>query len=154
MGRTAVTRVLARTAWGGLAVVVAAWLALVEVFWLPLRVGGLLVPVSVAAAVAGNLLLVDLVHRRTGSRALALLPALTWLGVALAASMRRPEGDLLLIGSGALGLLSLAFLLLGVVAAAVAVGRMLSRPPAAVRRPVSPPSRARDRAGSGSGGAR
>jgi hypothetical protein len=154
MGRTAVTRVLAGTAWGGLAVVVAAWLAVVEVFWLPLRVGGLLVPVSVAAAVAGNLLLVDLVHRRTGSRALALLPALTWLGVALAASMRRPEGDLLLIGTGALGFLSLAFLLLGVVAAAVAVGRMLSRPPAAVPPLVSPRSRARDRAGSGTGGAR
>ena len=108
------------------AVVVAGWLALVEVFWLPFRIGGLLVPVSVLAAVAGNLLLVELVHRRAGSRAVALLPALTWLGIAVGSSMRRPEGDLLIVGSGGLGAVGLAFLLLGVLAAAVAGVRALA----------------------------
>ena len=140
-------RPLVLTAWAVLAVVAAAWLALVEVFWLPLRVGGLLVPVSVVVAVAGNLLLVDLVLRRSRSRTAALLPALTWVGVAGAASMRRPEGDLLMVGSGGLGAVGLAFLLLGVLSAAVAVGRALAyRPPA----PITPA----ERVGSGSGGAR
>jgi hypothetical protein len=120
----------------------AAWLALVEVFWLPLRVAGVLVPVSVAAAVAGNLLLVPLAARLTGSRVLAVLPAFVWLTVAVAASIRRPEGDLVITGGGFSGFVNLAFLLLGVVAAAFAVGRVLAAP---VSRP---------RSGSGSGGAR
>ncbi len=112
-----------------LVTVLAAWLALVEVFWLPLRVFGVPLPVSVAAAVAGNLLLVALAARLTGSRLAAVLPALVWLVVAVGASLRRPEGDLLLVGGGVLGFLSLAFLLAGVVAAAFAVGKVLAAPP-------------------------
>ena len=57
--------------WAVPAVLLAGWLALVEVFWLPLRVGGVVFPVSVLAAVAGNLLLVDAAHRLSGSRAVA-----------------------------------------------------------------------------------
>ena len=126
MGRTAGPRLLLLTAWSVLAVATAGWLAVVEVLWLPLRIGGLLVPVSVLAAVVGNLLLVDLVHRTSRSRVVALLPALTWAAVAAAATLRRPEGDLLIIGSGGLGAVGLAFLLLGVLAAAVAVARALT----------------------------
>ena len=144
----------AETVGRGLTVVaVAAWLALVEVFWLPLRVAGVLVPISVVAAVVGNLLLVGLALRLTGSRLVAVLPALTWLGVTLAAMDRRPEGDLILVGTGALGTVSLAFLLFGVLAAAFAVGRALGGP---VARPTAPrrPDPAPHPAGSGSGGAR
>ncbi len=97
------------------------------------------------AAVAGNLLLVALAARLTGSRLAAVLPAVVWLVVAVGASLRRPEGDLLLVGGGVLGLLSLAFLVAGVVAAAFAVGKVLAAP----RGGVSPA-----RTGSGSGGAR
>ena len=111
-----------------LVTVLAAWLALVEVFWLPLRVFGVPVPVSVVAAVVGNLLLVGLAARLTGSRLAAVLPAVVWLVIAVAASLRRPEGDLLLVGGGVLGYLSLAFLLAGVVAAAFAVGKVLAAP--------------------------
>ena len=93
-----------------LVVAVAGWLALVEVFWLPLRVAGVLVPLSVPAAVAVNYVLVTGVHRLTGSRAVAVLPALTWLAVALAATVRRPEGDLVAVGTGGLGAVPLAFL--------------------------------------------
>ena len=136
---------------GAVAVVAgAAWLALVEVFWLPLRVGGVLVPVSVVAAVVGNLLLVGLALRLTGSRLVAALPALTWGVVVVAAMDRRPEGDLILTGQGALGVVNLAFLLLGVAAGAVAVGWALGSPP---RRPDLS-ERAPHPAGSGSGGAR
>jgi hypothetical protein len=118
-----------------LVTVLAAWLALVEVFWLPLRVFGVPVPVSVVAAVVGNLLLVGLAARLTGSRLGAVLPAVVWLVVAVGASLRRPEGDLLLTGGGVLGFLSLAFLLAGVVAAAFAVGKVLAAPRAGADRP-------------------
>jgi hypothetical protein len=110
------------------AVLVAAWFALVEVFWLPLRIGGVPVPLSIPAAAVGNLLLVTLTHRITGSRVAAVLPAAVWLAVVVPASQQRPEGDLVLTGGG----LGLAFLLLGVLGASVAVGRVLGtpRPPA------------------------
>ena len=154
MGRTALPRALVLGAWAVLGVVLAAWLAVVEVFWLPLRVGALLVPVSVVAAIAGNLLLIELVHRRTGSRVGALLPPATWVVVAVAASLRRPEGDLLLVGSGGLGFVGIAFLLGGFVAAAVGVGRVLARPRPPVSVPVSAPAAAPGPSGSGSGDAR
>src|SRR5215203_1869192 len=109
-------------------VVVAGWLALVEVFWLPLRVGGLLVPLSLVAAVVGNLLLPAAALRFSGSRLVAVLPAVAWLVVAVAAMIRRPEGDLVMTGGGATGVLNLAFLMLGVVAAAFSVGRVLGGP--------------------------
>jgi hypothetical protein len=126
----AVSLVLAALA----AVLVAGWLALVEVFWLPLRIAGVLVPLSVLVAVVGNYLLVVGALWLTGSRVVAVLPALVWLVVALGATTRRPEGDLVAVGSGGLGAVTLAFLGLGVVAAAFAVGRVLAAP----RRPVGP----------------
>jgi len=121
-----VSRAVALLGWGLLAVAVAAWLSIVEVLWLPLRVGGVLVPVSVAAAVVGNLVLVNLAHRVSRSRVVALLPAVVWLVIALAASQRRPEGDLLLLGGGTAGAVNLAFLLLGVLSAAYAVARVVA----------------------------
>jgi hypothetical protein len=140
-------------AWGVVAVLVAGWLALVEVFWLPLRIGGVLVPLSVLAAVVGNLLLVGAAHRLSGSRVVAVLPALVWLVVAVAAMMRRPEGDLVMTGGGATGTINLGFLLLGVTAAAFGVGRALAGPR---RRPLVGPDGATPPApaGSGTGGAR
>jgi hypothetical protein len=123
-------RALQLLGWAVAAVLVAGWLALVEVFWLPWRVGGVPVPISLVAAVFGNVLLVDAARRLSGSRLVAVLPALVWLGVALAAASRRPEGDLLLPGGDAVTqLVNLGFLLLGVVAAAFAVGRALAGPP-------------------------
>ena len=140
--------------WSGgvLALVVAVWLATVEVFWLPLRMGGVLLPVSVVVAVVGNLLLPRLALRLSASRLVAALTGVAWLVVVVAAMIRRPEGDLLITGGGATGVVNLAFLMLGVLAAAFAVGRALGgprRPPVRPREtPVARP------AGSGTGGAR
>jgi hypothetical protein len=137
-------RALHLLGWSALAAVVAAWLALVEVFWLPWRVGGVPIPVSVVAAVVGNLLLVDAARWLSGSRLVAVLPAVVWLAIAVTAAVPRPEGDLLLPGGDVVtSTINLGFLLLGVVAAAFAVGRALGTP---VLRPPT--------AGSGSGGAR
>ena len=82
-----IARLVARTGWAVVAVAVAAWLALVEAFWLPLRAGAVPIPLSVLAAVAGNLLLVRLAHRLSGSRAVAVLPGVVWLVVALGAGL-------------------------------------------------------------------
>ncbi|MGY1743944.1 hypothetical protein [Blastococcus sp. SYSU D00695] len=115
-----------RAAAGGLvAAALAVWAALVEVLWLPLRVGDVPLPVSIPAALAANLLLVTLTHRVTGSRVAAVLPALAWLAVVLVASQQRAEGDLLLTGSWQ----GLAFLLVGVLGASLAVGRVLAGAP-------------------------
>jgi hypothetical protein len=133
-----------RIGWAVVAVLVAGWLALVEIFWLPLRIGGVLVPVSILVAVVGNLLLPGLLMRVSGSRLVAVLPAVVWLVVAVTAMSRRPEGDVVMLGRGTLGTLNLVFLLVGVLAAAVAVGRTLG---------ARPPVRPRDPAGSGNGGA-
>jgi hypothetical protein len=117
---------------GVLAVVVAAWFAVLEVLWLPLRIGGFPVPLSIPVAVAVNLLLVTSAHRLTGSRLAAVLPAVVWLAVVLPASQQRPEGDLLVLGDWR----GLVFLLFGVLAAAVALGRVLGTP----RPPVGEPA--------------
>ena len=147
-------RALQLAGWAVTFVVLAAWLALVEVFWLPWRVGGVPVPVSVVAAVAGNLLLVGAARRLSGSRLVAVLPAAVWLGVVIAAASRRSEGDLLLPGGDTVtSTVNLGFLLVGVVAAAFAVGRALGSGPAQPRGPVRPQV-SRPAAGSGSGGAR
>jgi hypothetical protein len=115
--------------WAALAVLVAAWLTLVEVFWLPWRVGGVPVPVSLLAAVGGNMLLIGGARRLSGSRLVAVLPAVVWLGIVVAATVRRPEGDLLLPGGdNVTSTINLGFLLLGVVAAAFAVGRAVGAP--------------------------
>ena len=119
----------ARQVGGGVAVLVAAvWIALVEVFWLPLRIGGILLPVSVVAAVVANLLLPRLALRLSGSKVVAGLTGVAWLVVIVAGMIRRPEGDLLITGGGATGVVNLAFLLCGVLAAAFAVGRALGGP--------------------------
>jgi hypothetical protein len=137
-----------RVCWGLTVLVVALWLALAEVFWLPLRVGGVLVPVSIVVAVVGNLLLPTAALRLSGSRLVAVLAVVPWLVVAVAAMIRRPEGDLVMSGSEALGVVNLAFLMLGVLAAAFSVGRALGGP----RRPPvggdDAPAPAGSRAGS------
>jgi hypothetical protein len=138
-----------RVGGGVLVLVLAVWLALVEVFWLPLRIGGVLVPLSVVAAVAANLLMPRLGLRLSGSRVVAGFTGVAWLVVVVAGMIRRPEGDLIITGGGATGVVNLGFLLCGVLAAAFAVGRALGGPRPPVRREPEP-----GRAGSGSGGAR
>jgi hypothetical protein len=128
-----------RTAgWGLAAVLVSAWLAVVEVFWLPLRIGGVLVPLSVVGAVAGNLAIGAAARRLSGTGTAAVLAAGAWLVVVVAAMIPRSEGDLLIVGGGTTGVVNIVFLMAGVVSAAYATGRAL----------------ARGRAGSGTGGAR
>ena len=65
--RVSTARRLQVVGWSVAAVLVSAWMAVVEVLWLPLRVGGVLVPLSVVGAVVGNLRSVIGARRLSGS---------------------------------------------------------------------------------------
>jgi hypothetical protein len=98
--------------------VAVGWLAVqaavVECFLVPLHIGRWPLPVSVLAAVVGNVLLARLMARLTGRRTTAALPPVLWLVVVLVLAAPRSEGDLVLPGT----LTGLAFLFLGATAGA------------------------------------
>ncbi|CAN5369170.1 hypothetical protein BH24ACT9_BH24ACT9_13420 [soil metagenome] len=123
---------------GGLFVVVVAGAsAVVEVFYLPLRAGSVLIPLSIPAAIAGNLAFTRAMYEVAGSVWAALLPGAVWLGVIGRSAVARPEGDLLITdggGSTATAMVNLAFLLLGSLSLAFAVGT-LRRPDRRVQPP-------------------
>ena len=102
--------------------VVGLALGVIGSFLVPLRVGGTLVPLAPVLAVVGNVAVGVLGARAVGSRAGAVVPAAGWLLVVLALGSARPEGDVVLPGGGGEGMVALAFILLGAVAAAVGVG--------------------------------
>lgn len=110
-----------------LVLVLATACAVVEVFYLPLRVNSVLVPVAVLAAAIGNVVFTRLMYAVTGSILAALFPALAWLAVIARAATARPEGDLLITdGGGSTGsvLVNLGFFLVGAGAGAYAVGTL------------------------------
>ena len=119
---------------GGLLVAAAAVeAAVLEVFYVPLRAGRVVLPVSVVAAVVLNVALPRLMYAATRSRGATVAPAALWLVVVVGLSLGRPEGDVVLPGTG----MGLALLLGGAAAAAYGIARAL--PPR--RRP--PPGRPR-----------
>jgi len=128
---------------GGLFVLLLAVMcAILEVFYLPLRVGSILVPISVAAAVAGNVAFTRAMYVLSGSIWPALLPGALWLAVIARSSISRPEGDLLITDGGSStgsALINLLFLLLGSLALAFAVGT-LRRGKQTGRTPAAPSS--------------
>jgi hypothetical protein len=109
---------------GGVIAGAAAEFAVLECFLLPLRIGSVAAPLSIPAAALGNVGLPALAYRLTGSRALASLPVIVWVAVVALASLPRPEGDLIVAGTWR----GVAFLLVGAVAGAYAVGRLLGAP--------------------------
>jgi hypothetical protein len=108
---------------GGLLVAVGSvQAAVLEAFYLPLRVGTLILPVSVLAAVVLNVTLPRLMYLATGSRRAGVVPGALWLLVVLLLSLGRPEGDVIVPGNG----LGAALLFLGALAGAFGIGRVLS----------------------------
>ena len=106
-----------------LVVLLTVLLALWGAFLVPLRIGSVAVPVGVAVALSNYPLCragAAALGRRTG----AAVPMAVWAVIAVLFSTARREGDLIITGS----LRGLAFLLVGLLAAAVAVGSW--RPPA------------------------
>ena len=105
-----------------LAVVVFSFLSLLLAV-----LGAFLVPydpvpglsVGVLMAVVGNYFIAVGGRRASGAAAGAALPAVVWLAVTLTLASGRAEGDVVLSNSAS----SLAFIVLGAVAAAVGIGR-------------------------------
>ena len=91
-------------------------LCVLGAFLVPLRAGGIAVPVSLALA-ALNLPL-GYAAMRVGGRPAAAVVAVAWLGVALTLGTTRAEGDLV-IPSGGMGV---AFLAVGTLCAGVPLG--------------------------------
>ena len=103
--------------------VFSVWLALVEAFLVPLRVGTVPLPVCVLLAVVGNAGLTKLAVRQTGSIVWGVLQPVLWLLVIVVLSVPRAEGDLIVPGS----LTGLVFLFAGAVAGAYGVASEVTR---------------------------
>jgi hypothetical protein len=120
-----------------LAALCAAGLGTLEVLLVPLRSGSLLIPISIAAAVAGNVALPWLARRMTGVGSAGIVPVAVWLVVVLGLAMTpRGEGDVLVSGGGGEEYVFYGLLFAGVIAAAIAVITFGGRParPAPVSR--------------------
>jgi hypothetical protein len=80
--------------------VVAVWaavlLAVVGAFLTPLRIGSVLVPVSLVLGVGGNFAIMWFAHRVTLNRYLGVLPGLIWVALTFIASGSTAERDLVL----------------------------------------------------------
>lgn len=98
-----------------LTVLTAVW----EAFLSPLRIGGTVAPVCLVAALLGNLAL-GIAGGRLQGLAGAAVPAALWFVVAGLLGTRRPEGDLIIVGS-TVGTALLGFGVLGSAAALVVV---------------------------------
>lgn len=119
---------LTRGASYALVLVLTVELAVWGAFFVPLRIGGVPVPVGLLLALTNAPLCwagAEVLGRRAGG----VVPMLLWGVVAVMLATQRREGDLVVTNS----LLGLGFLLLGLLAAALAVG---SWRPSARQRPT------------------
>jgi len=128
--------------------VAGAMTAAIEVLLVPSRIGQTLVPLAPALAVLSNVALPTLSRGLTDTRASAVPPYAGWLVATLVLAGARPEGDVLL-PAGDAAYISYSLLGLGTLAGAVTVARANRR-----RTGLRRVSSRRERAGSGSGGAR
>ncbi|MBA3489271.1 MAG: hypothetical protein H0T78_06950 [Longispora sp.] len=118
-----------RGVYHGAVIVCAIWLALLtstaEAFFTPFRLFGVLIPISVLAAVVITPILAIGTFRLTGRRALSLLPSAAWAFAALFWAQSSSEGDVVLAGDS---WVSLLYLLAGSGAAAFGAYRVILAP--------------------------
>jgi hypothetical protein len=105
-----------------IALLLAAVSAAYEAFLTPLYWGSTRLPVSLVAAVVGNLALVYFTYVVTGRRLAAVGPALVWVAVMVTAASRSSEGDLVLTDNNWVGI---GTMMAGSVAFAVAGYRLV-----------------------------
>ncbi|HEU4348298.1 MAG TPA: hypothetical protein VFR35_10970 [Actinoplanes sp.] len=115
--------VAVRAFWGGLVLVAAVALAVLECFLVPLRIGTVPVPVCVPLAMVGNVVLARLAGRLAGVPLLGVLPPVLWLAVVLTLAAPRAEGDVIVPGT----LTGLVFLFAGSVAGAYGAASTMIR---------------------------
>jgi hypothetical protein len=111
--------------------------ALLELLFVPLYVGSVLVPVVVVAALVGNVVLPRWGFAATGRAAGAVLPVLCWLVVVLGLTMyQRPEGDIFVLGGNAQQWAFYALLLVGAAAGFATIVVSAGAVPPSVRPPL------------------
>jgi len=118
-----------------IALLLAAASAVYEVFLTPLYWGSTRLPVSLLAALVGNIALVYFTYVVTGRRLATVGPAVVWVGVMVVAASRSSECDLVLTDNNWVGI---GTMLVGSVAFAVAGYRLILttvRPRAGAPRP-------------------
>jgi hypothetical protein len=98
-------------------------LAVVELLYLPLRVGGVPFPITVLLAAVSTPWLVKRTADLGGPRMLAVLPMLVWALALGVLGVAGPGGDVLLRGDWRSALLIAG----GAIPAAVALGRVMAR---------------------------
>ncbi len=123
--------------WAGVVLLCAcaALAALLELLFVPLYVGRVLVPVVVVCAIAGNIALPRLARGLVNTAAAAVLPFLSWLVVVVIIGMvPRPEGDVILPSGGGVEWVAYGVLFGGAVAGTVTCVLTGAAPPG--RRPL------------------
>ena len=119
---------------GGVLVgLVAALLALLECFYVNLRIGATPVPLAQVVAAVANLGLPFVMYRVTGLRGLAVVPGLIWIVIALILAARGPGGDVVVPGNWQ----GILLLLAGAGAAVIAIV-VLIQPAGRIRASASP----------------
>ncbi|MDQ6937269.1 MAG: hypothetical protein M3140_06105 [Actinomycetota bacterium] len=106
---------------------VAASAAVYAVLLVPLRVGTVLAPVSVVLGVVTNVALPVLTGRLADHAAAAAAPVGAWFLTVVLLAGSRPEGDVLLPGSGSLVYVFYALVGFGLLAGVLTVGGMENR---------------------------
>lgn len=89
--------------WRVIGGVTATWagilFAVLEVFLVPLRIGGVRAPVSLPLAILSNIGLILYARYVTSNRFVAILPGVGWFAVAVLFSSQTPAGDTVLVGN-------------------------------------------------------
>ena len=110
---------------------IAVLSAVIEVLLVPLRVGTVILPITVPLAVATNVLLPLMCRRIVDTSIAAALAPIAWVVTVFVLASGRPEGDVLLPGgNGVEGNLGYALLLLGIFAGVITVVVSETRRPA------------------------
>ncbi len=132
-----------------LCVLCAALAALIEVTLVPLYVGSVIVPVTLLLTAATSVALPVLARRMVDGSAAVLAtfaPFVAWVVTYFVLAAQRSEGDVLLTGSGAAGVVGLVLLAVGAITGITTAAVVAFRGPAAGTAPPAP------RTGSGSRG--
>lgn len=122
-----------RVAGGAVSAALAALTAVFEIFYAPLRVGGVLIGASVLVAAVVNYWLLRYTVSATGSGPAGLLPPAVWFALMLVASDRTTEGDTLMSTDNWVALVTI---FVGSLSFAISGHRLLSsrsQPPVAGR---------------------
>lgn len=109
--------------------VLGALSAAFDVLLVPSRIGSTLVPIAVVLAVAGNILLPTLAASFTRTAAGSVAPVVSWIVVLATLASARPEGDVLLPGSGTVQYVSYGVMVGGLLSGLVTLGVLASGGP-------------------------